>query len=224
MTVEPVDLKLVVYEQLARVSKALASGKRLHLLELLAQAERSVEVLARESGLGVTSVSSHLQILRAAGLVRTRRERTTIFYRLAGAEVADLFVGMKDFGLENLPDLRDALSDYLSTAGHDEAGETTVARRDVTTGDVVMLDVRPRPEFDAGHYPGAVSIPLVELPARIGELSTDRLVVVYCRGEFCRLAREAARMLRAAGVDAAAMDEGVLEWLASGEVALDATA
>lgn len=215
--------KLEVYDQLSRVASAMANGKRLHLLELLAQSERSVELLARDAGLGLTSVSSHLQILRGAGLVRTRRDGTAIYYRLAGPEVADLFVTMKSVGLKRVPALRAAMTEYLA-GDASETDSPTVGLSQVTDTDVVMLDVRPRHEYDAGHYPGAASIPLSELAARIGEVPSGRQVVVYCRGELCKLAGDAARMLRAAGIDAAAMDEGILEWRASSEVVLDAPA
>lgn len=218
------DLKLAVYDQLARVAHAMANGKRLHLLELLAQSERSVELLARDAGLGMTSVSSHLQILRTAGLVRTRRAGTAVFYRLSGPDVAELFVTMKEVGLAQSPALRAVVGRYLS--GDQDTGTVVpvIGRSAVAGTDVVMLDVRPSHEYDAGHYPGALSIPLDELAGRIAEVPLGNPVVVYCRGEFCKLAGDAARMLRAVGIDAAAMDEGVLEWRASSDVVLDATA
>lgn len=214
-----------VYDQLAGVGKALASGRRLELLELIAQGEQSVEVLARESGMGVTTVSSHLQILRTAGLVRTRRQQTRIFYRLADREVATLMVLMKRVGQDLIPQLRAAVAEHTS-GGATTGEEVPIADlAQMVEPGVFMLDVRPAHEFHAGHYPGAVSIPLDELEERISEIPNERRVIVYCRGEFCLKARDAARMLRRArGIDAWAMDEGVLEWRADGQACLDASA
>lgn len=200
------------YDQLARIAKAMANGHRLALLELMAQGEQAVQTLARAAGLEVTSASSHLQILKAAGLVRTRREGTTIFHRLAGLDVARLFVSMKEVGAAHLPE--------LDRRAGIEFSDDLAAR--MSSGAVVVLDVRPSGEYAAGHLPGAVSIPLDELPARVDELPSDAHVVVYCRGELCAMARDAAAALRERGRRASAMDEGVLEWRASG-VSLDRT-
>ncbi|MGF7121032.1 ArsR/SmtB family transcription factor [Rhodococcus sp. BE178] len=195
-----------MYDQLARTAKAMANGKRLALLELMAQGEQSVETLARGASLKVTSASSHLQILKSAGLVRTRREGTTIFYRLAGLDVARLYVSMKDVGAAHLPGL-------AHSEGTEFSDELATQMR---SGSVVVLDVRPHAEFTAGHLPGAVSIPLDELGARADELPVRTHVVVYCRGELCGMARAAADLLRQRGLSAAALDEGILEWRASG--------
>ena len=214
-------MKSEAYGQVARVGRALGNGSRLELLELIAQADQSVEVLARMSGIALTTVSSHLQVLKAAGLVRTRRQGTTIFYRLADDTVAGLLVTLKSVAADALPDLRVIAADVeLSGSG------TPVPMVHVLSGsdDPYILDVRPSHEFSAGHYPGAASIPLEDLPARASEVPTGRRVVVYCRSEFCALARDAARLLRGRGVDAYAMDEGVLEWRARGNVQLRATA
>jgi rhodanese-related sulfurtransferase len=179
--------------------------------------------MARLSGMGVTSVSSHLQVLKNAGLVRTRRDGARIYYRLAGPEVARLFVAMKSVAAQFLPG--PSMSEAKMAAGSTGCNNTVPLIHTIEeTREAHMLDVRPAHEYAAGHYPGAVSIPLDELPARIGEVARDRRVVVYCRGEFCLLARDAARLMRAQGIDAYAMDEGVLEWRASGDVDLTATA
>lgn len=208
-----------VFDGLARLVKALANGRRLELVELIGQGEHSVEELARMSGMALTTTSAHLQTLKQAGLVRTRRERTTIHYRLAGDDVAELYVAAKRVGLLRSPELRHVVQDYLA----DAPGLTDIPTVDpaAVTSAMTVVDVRPATEFDAGHFPGAVSIPLAELAHRAHELPTDRTVVVYCRGEFCRLAREAASLLRGRGWDAAAMDEGVIEWRASKVVDLD---
>ncbi|MDC7120575.1 metalloregulator ArsR/SmtB family transcription factor [Cellulomonas fimi] len=209
-----------VFDALAVVVKAIANGHRLELVELMAQGEHSVEELARMSGMAVTTTSAHLQNLKQAGLVRTRRERTTIYYQLAGDDVAELYVAAKRVALRRSPALRDTLDDYL---GAPSAAGGTIDPGAVTES-MTVVDVRPRSEFDTGHFPGAISIPLADLPARVHELPADRSVVVYCRGEFCRLAREAAHLMREHGLDAVAMDEGVVEWRASKAVALDGVA
>jgi rhodanese-related sulfurtransferase/DNA-binding transcriptional ArsR family regulator len=208
-----------VFDGLAGLVKALANGRRLELVELIGQGEHAVEELARMSGMAVTTTSAHLQTLKAAGLVRTRRERTTIYYRLAGDDVAELYVVAKRVGLLRSPELRHVVRDYLA----DAPGLADVPTLDpaAVTSAMTVVDVRPASEFDDGHFPGAVSIPLAELADRAHELPTDRPVVVYCRGELCRLAREAAGLLRERGWDAAAMDEGVIEWRASKAVDLD---
>ncbi len=211
--------KPAVFDALAEVVKAIANGRRLEVVELLAQGEHSVEVLARMSGMGVTTVSAHLQTLRRAGLVQARRERSTVFYRLAGDDVAELFLAAKKVGLLRSAELREVLSSYLAEA--DGGGPGLVIAPAAVTEGMTVLDVRPREEFDAGHFPGAVSVPLAELADRYTEISSSAEVVVYCRGEFCRLAREAAQWLRDRGVDAKATDEGVIEWRATKGVSLD---
>lgn len=146
----------------------------------------------------------------------TRRQRTTVFYRLAGDDVAELFLAAKRIGLTRSPALRESVTTYLGAAGDVPAIDPTA----VTT-DMMVLDVRPRDEFTTGHFPGALSVPLDELEDRFDEVPRDRQVVVYCRGEFCRMARQAAAWLREWGVDARAMDEGVMEWRVTKEVGLD---
>lgn len=210
--------KLSVYESLADVIRALGNARRLELVELLAQGEHSVEALARMSGIGVTTVSAALQTLKQAGLVNTRRERTTVFYRLAGTDVAELYLAAKRVGLLRYPQLRESLADYLEAAPAG-AGVPLIDPAAVTA-EMTVIDVRPRQEYEAGHFPGALSIPLHELRDRHAEVPRTG-VVVYCRGEFCRMAREAAVFLRERGVDAAAMEEGVIEWRGSGEYDLD---
>lgn len=205
-----------VFDALAGVVKAVANGRRLELVELLAQGEHSVEALARMAGMGMTTASAHLQTLKAAGLVSTRRQRTTVFYRLAGDDVAELFLAAKRVGLTRSPALRESVATYLG----DASNAPTIDPAAVTEN-MAVLDVRPREEFTAGHFPGALSVPLDELEERFDEVPSDRQVVVYCRGEFCRMARQAAARLRERGVDARAMDEGVMEWRVSKEVGLD---
>ncbi len=206
--------KSELFEQLARVGKALGSGKRLELLDLLAQGPRSVADLAAAAGLGLTTASAHLQTLKQAGLVATSREGTTIRYRLADTDVAALYAQLRSVAAARLPDVDAARTRYLGT----EAGEDTeqVDREELLrrarAGEVVVLDVRPAPEFAAGHIPGAVSIPIDELPERLSELPAELEVVAYCRGAYCVFAHEAVRLLTAHGRRAARLAEGMLEW------------
>lgn len=209
--------KSSVFESLAAVVKALANGHRLELVELMAQGEHSVESLSRMSGMAVSTTSAHLQSLKHVGLVRTRRERTTIYYRLAGDDVAELFVAAKRVGLNRSAALRDSLTAYMQVPC--AVGPTIDPA--AVTAQMTVVDVRPREEFEAGHFPGALSIPIAELRDRFAEIPTTAPVVVYCRGEFCRMAREAASWLSKRGLDAAAMDEGVVEWRVSKDVSLD---
>jgi len=214
--------KADVFDVLATLVKALGNGRRLELVELLAQGEHSVEDLARMSGMALTTTSAHLQTLKTAGLVRTRRERTTIHYRLAGDDVAELFVAAERVGLARSPQLRDTLHLYLTDADGTSSAPTIDPA--AVTPAMTVVDVRPAQEFADGHFPGALSIPLVDLTERTGQIPTDRPVVLYCRGELCRLARQAAHQLREQGFDAIAMDEGILEWRATGKVDLDGAA
>jgi rhodanese-related sulfurtransferase/DNA-binding transcriptional ArsR family regulator len=207
--------KAVLFEQLARVGKAMASGKRLELLDLLAQAERSVDALAAAAGLNLTSASAHLQTLKRAGLVVTRRDGTRIFYRLAGPDVADLIVRAREVAAAHLPDVAAARDDYLGPSGVESIGRDELLRR-VTAGQVTVLDVRPSGEYAAGHLPGAVNIPVDELAHRLDELPADVEVVAYCRGPYCLFAHDAVRLLARHGHRATRLREGVIEWRLAG--------
>lgn len=206
--------KAELFEQLARVGKALGSGKRLELLDLLAQGQRSVADLAMAAGIALTTTSAHLQILKQAGLVATTRDGTTIRYRLADLDVAALYAQLRTVAAAHLPDVDAARARYLGvTDGPDteQIGRAELLRR-AQAGQVVVLDVRPTPEYIAGHIPGAVSIPLDELPDRLAELPADAEVVAYCRSAYCVLAHDAVRLLTAYGRRAVRLAEGMLEW------------
>jgi len=209
--------KAALFEHMARVGKALASGKRLELLDLLAQSERPVDAVAAAAGLNVTTASAHLQVLRQAGLVATRREGTRIFYRLAGDDVADLLVRARDVAMAHLPDVAAARDRYLGAdSGFQEVGREELLRR-VASGHVTLVDVRPSGEYAAGHLPGAVNIPVDELEDRLGELPADLEVVAYCRGPMCVFAHEAVRLLTRHGRRATRLREGVVEWRLAGQ-------
>jgi DNA-binding transcriptional ArsR family regulator/rhodanese-related sulfurtransferase len=203
-------LKADLFEQLARVGKALGSGTRLELLDLLAQGPRGVGELAGAAGIGLTTASMHLKTLRQAGLVTTSRDGTTIRYRLANPDVARLYADLRDVACALLPDVDAARTRYLGP-DTEEIGRDELLRR-VRAGRVVVLDVRPATEFAAGHIPGAVSIPIDELPRRLSELPADVEIVAYCRGAYCVLAHDAVRILDAEGRRALRLTEGMLEW------------
>jgi rhodanese-related sulfurtransferase/DNA-binding transcriptional ArsR family regulator len=210
------ERKTALLAQFARVGKAMASPVRLELLDLLAQAERSVEVLAAAAGLPVGNTSAQLRALHAAGLVTSRREGTRVFYRLAGDDVAALYRALREVARARLPDAEAARAAYL---GSDLPAEP-VSRRELLrrarTGEVLVIDVRPAEEYAAGHIPSAVSIPLGDLPARLGALPSGTEIVAYCRGAYCVLARDAVRLLHSHGLAARHLDHGMLEWRLDG--------
>jgi rhodanese-related sulfurtransferase/DNA-binding transcriptional ArsR family regulator len=208
--------KAELFEQLARVGKALANGKRLELLDLLAQAERPVEALASAAGLNLTTASAHLQTLKQAGLVATRRDGTRIFYRLAGPEVADLYARTRDVAAAQLPDVAAARDAYLGAGDVGEPVSREELLRRAARGEVAVVDVRPAVEHAAGHIPGAVNIPLDQLTERLRELPDDMEVVAYCRGRFCVLAHDAVRVLARHGRAARRLEGGLLEWRLAG--------
>jgi len=209
--------KAVLFDEFARVGKALASGRRIELLDVLANGERTVEVLAREGGLSVANASQHLQILRRAGLVATRREGTSVWYRLAAPEVFEAWRALRTLAAARLAEVERLAAAYLG--GRDALEPVTreeLARRLENGEQLVVLDVRPAEEHAAGHVPGAVSIPLSELRRRLRELPGDREIVAYCRGPFCALAHEAVAVLTDAGLTARRLEDGLPEWAASG--------
>ncbi|WP_245992779.1 ArsR/SmtB family transcription factor [Prauserella muralis] len=208
------DTKRELFEQFARVGKALGSGKRLELLDLLAQGERSVEALARATGLGLTTASAHLQALRQANLVATRRDGTRIHYRLAGADVAALYALVRAVANAHLPDVEAARAAYLGP-DTEQVSRAELLRR-AESGEVVVLDVRPREEYAAGHIPGAVSVPVDELASRLADLPADQEVVAYCRGAYCVFAHDAVRLLTRHGRRARRLSDGMLEWRLAG--------
>ncbi|GHF28522.1 transcriptional regulator [Amycolatopsis deserti] len=207
--------KTELYDALAETAKALASGRRAELVDVLVQGERPVDELAAEIGQSVANTSQHLRRLLRSGLVRTRREGTRVFYSLAGAAVARLWLAMRAAAEEHVEGLTRLAEDYVG----DRSGLDTITRdeldRRLRDGDVVVLDVRPAPEYAAGHIPGAVSIPITELRARLTEVPDGAQVVAYCRGPYCVYADDAVRLLTAAGHRAARLEDGYPEWAAA---------
>jgi rhodanese-related sulfurtransferase/predicted transcriptional regulator len=205
-----------LFEQFARIGGALANGHRIELLDVLAQAERSVEELAAETALTVANASQHLQVLRRAGLVETRREGTRVCYRLAGPEVFALWQALRATGEARLAEIDRVIDTYLADrAAMEEVGPEELRRR-LEAGEVTLIDVRPLVESGSGRIAGALPIPIDQLPDRLGELPTSRPVVAYCRGPYCVYADEAVQLLTSRGFAAARLTSGYPDWQAAG--------
>ena len=209
--------KDALFEAIAVMGKAFASPRRLELVDLLAQAPRTVDELARTSGQSTANTSQHLQALHAAGIVTRAREGTSVRYALAGDEVLSLWLAVREVSVARLAEVERAAREYLG-GDVDAIGRDELVAR-MRSGDVVLVDVRPSEEFEAGHIEGARSIPLEELQGRLAELPPDREVVAYCRGPLCAFAPEAVRRLRAAGRNARRLEEGWPEWRLTGRPA-----
>ncbi len=205
-----------IYEQFARVAKALASPRRIELVELLAQGPRTVEALGRLSDMSLANTSAHLQVLRAAGLVEATKEGLYVTYRLADPKVAELLLSIRKLAEARLAEVAKITRDFLAENALLEPVDEPALRRKVRRGEVTVLDVRPPEEYEAAHIPGALSVPLPELARRLSELPRRREVVAYCRGPYCVLAVEAVKLLRRKGFAAARLEDGVLDWAALG--------
>jgi rhodanese-related sulfurtransferase/DNA-binding transcriptional ArsR family regulator len=204
--------KTLLYEQFARVGKALANPHRLELLDVLAQGERTVEALAAETGMPLANASQHLQILRAARLVETRRAGVAIYYRLASDTVGLLWLSLRRVGEEHLAEIDRVVETFLQDRQLLQPVEADELLHLLSEDQVILLDVRPREEYAAAHLPQARSMPLAELAARLDELPKGREIVAYCRGPYCVFADEALALLHAHGYRARRLREGVLEW------------
>jgi rhodanese-related sulfurtransferase len=207
--------KDALYREFAVVGKALGNPGRLELLDLLAQGPRSVEELAGAADLAMSTCSAHLQTLREAGLVQTRRDGKRIFYSLSDDDVAGLWHDLRGVARRHRPHTGPAVRAYLGPEDTDAVDTAELLRR-VRAGDTLVLDVRPDPEYAAGHLPGAVHIPLEELASRLAELPADREIVAYCRGHYCVLAHDAVRVLASQGISARRALDGMLEWRLAG--------
>lgn len=205
-----------VYEQFARIGKAMSSPKRLELLDLICQAEKTVETLSRESGLSVANTSQHLQTLRTARLIKAEKEGLYVKYRLADGAVSAFFRSMRILAENRLAEVDRIKRRYLEG----KEGMTPVNREEllnrVLEGGVTVLDVRPADEYRAGHIAGALSVPLDRLKALLAQLPADQEIIAYCRGPYCVLSVEAVEVLREKGFEAFRLEEGVLDWQAMG--------
>ena len=205
-----------LFDAFASVAKAFGSGRRVEIIDILAQGERAVDDISREIVQSVANTSQHLQQLLRSGLVRTRRGGTRVYYSLSGPEVAQLWAAIRQVASEHVAELDELAAAYIG----DRSTLSTLTRTELsdrmTTGDVVVLDVRPEAEFRSGHIAGAVSIPVKELAGRLRDLPNGRTVVAYCRGPYCVFADEAVRMLLRRGIPAVRVEDGYPEWAAAG--------
>jgi len=210
------EVKNHLYEQVARIGKAVASPKRLELIELLCQCEKTVEMLAAQAEISVKLASAHLKELRQARLVDTSRDGKYVVYRLASPSVADLWVNLRTQAQERLVELQLALNGIVEHQDALQGMDQATLLKKATSGEVLILDVRPQEEYDAAHLPHARSMPVSELKKRLAELPKDVPIVAYCRGPFCLMARDAVALLRKKGHRALHLSDGVAEWRARG--------
>ena len=208
--------KDAIFEQFARIGKAVSSPKRLELLDILCQGERTVETLAKETGLTVANTSQHLQILRAARLIGAQKMGLYVTYRIADHMVCEFFLSMRVLAEKRLAEVEQIKRQFLEGRKGMEPVDRNALLKGVREGTVTVLDVRPPEEFQAGHIPGAISIPLKELKRRLANLPSDQEVVAYCRGPYCVLAIQAVELLIKKGFKAVRLEEGILDWRAMG--------
>jgi rhodanese-related sulfurtransferase/DNA-binding transcriptional ArsR family regulator len=210
------DAKAELFDAFASVAQALASGRRAEIVDLLAQGERSVEDVARETGQSVAATSHHLRLLATSGLARSRREGRRIYYGLASERVAELWAAVRDVASSHVAEVAVLADAYLGGQSEVEHVTSSELVDRLARGSVVVLDVRPEPEFRAGHVAGAQSAPLAELDEIAGTLPRRSEIVAYCRGPYCVYAHDAVRLLRARGLEARRLDVGFPEWQRAG--------
>ncbi len=210
------QFKDAIYDQFARIGKALANRRRLELLDLLAQTERSVEELADEAGTSVANASQHLQILRRARLVETRQEGTYVFYRLGDEGVLLLWQALRGVGEARLAEVERITKDYLAHRDRLEAVQMDELQRRMNKDGIIVLDVRPTEEYESGHIAGARSVPHDEIEARLDEIPAGSEVVAYCRGPYCVFSDEVVDRLRQHGRQALRLAGGFPDWEAAG--------
>jgi rhodanese-related sulfurtransferase len=212
----PASLKTAIYEQIARIGQATASPSRLELLDLLSQGPRTVEALARQTGQSVATTSHHLQVLRRARLVDGEKAGLYVTYRLADPQVGDFFLDLRQLAESRLAEVQQVTRQYLEQRGALEPVDNEELVRRVRAGEVTVIDVRPREEYVAGHIPGAISVPLADLPKRLRDLRKRHDIVAYCRGPYCVMSLDAVDLLRRKGFRAQRLECGVAEWRAQG--------
>jgi rhodanese-related sulfurtransferase len=205
-----------LFDALASVAQALGSGRRAEIVDLLAQGERSVEEVASEIGQSVANTSHHLRLLARSGLLRSQRDGNRVLYRLASERVGDLWAAVRDVAARHVAEVNVLATDYLGDRGEIELVSAPELAARLEQGNVVVLDVRPEPEYRLGHIAGAVSAPLTALASMVVKLPRRREVVAYCRGPYCVYADDAVRLLRARGLKAKRLDVGFPEWRRAG--------
>ncbi|MEM7469169.1 MAG: metalloregulator ArsR/SmtB family transcription factor, partial [Pseudomonadota bacterium] len=205
-----------IFEQISRIGKAISHPKRLEIMELLSQSERTVDSLTKETGLSQANTSQHLKALRACELISSRRDGTSIWYRLSDDSVADFFRALRVLAVGHLSELEKVVGEYFS--GHREmaAVDKKTLTKKARAGEVSVIDVRPLHEYESGHIPGAISIPIDELEKRLAEIPKRQQVVAYCRGPYCVWSVEAVKKLEECGYRAVHLRDGVLDWRAQG--------
>ena len=210
------SLKTAIYEQIARIGQATASPSRLELLDLLSQGPRTVEALAQQTGQSVATTLHHLQVLRRARLVDGEKAGLYVTYRLADPQVGDFFLELRQLAESRLAEVQQVTRQYLQQRGALEPVDNEELVRRVRAGEVTVIDVRPREEYVAGHIPGAISVPLADLPKRLRDLRKRHDIVAYCRGPYCVMSLDAVDLLRRKGFRAQRLEHGVVEWRAQG--------
>jgi len=210
------EFKDRLFEQFARVGKALASPKRLEIVDLLAQDERTVEEIAKETEMSVASTSQHLQVLKGARMVEVRREGLYMHYRLADEDVFRTWQAVRDLAESRLAEVDGVVEAYLENRDALEAVDATELMERLSDEGVIVLDVRPEEEYRAGHIPGAISVPIDALEAALQTLPKDREIVAYCRGPYCVFSDEAVALLRSRGYRARRLRQGLPDWRAAG--------
>jgi rhodanese-related sulfurtransferase/DNA-binding CsgD family transcriptional regulator len=210
------DFKDAIYEQFARIGKATASPRRLEILDLLCQGEKTVEELAEHARIDIKNASAHIKVLRAARLLDSRRDGKHVYYRLADPAVGSFWLSLRSLAEHRLSEIREAVQVYFAQPESMHAVDRRTLLARARRGDVVVLDVRPADEYATGHLPHARSLPLPELKRRLATLPRGKQIVAYCRGPYCVLSLEAVEFLRRRGFRAIRLDDGVLEWRAAG--------
>ena len=210
------EAKAVLFDAMSSVAQALGNGRRAEIVDVLAQGERSVDDLAAEISQSVANTSQHLHVLARAGLVRSRREGTRVFYRLASERVGDLWAAVRTVAVRHVAEVNQLADEYLGEQDGVEHVSAEELQKRLARGDVVVLDVRPEPEYKAGHIPGAQSVPLEALASLAPKLPRRRQIVAYCRGPYCVYADDAVRLLQARGLKARRLDVGLPEWRRAG--------
>lgn len=210
------EFKDFVFQEIAAIAQAFSSPKRLEIIDVLAQGERSVETLANEVSMTIANTSRHLQILKNAGMVRSRKQGVSVIYLLAGQEVFLVWKALQSLAEKRRAEIKEVAGSFFAERGGIEPISLQELQRRVKNNQVILLDVRPVEEYANVHLPGAVSMPLAELKRGIGKLPKNREIVAYCRGPYCVLAAEAVAILKKAGYRAVRLEEGVNEWKQAG--------
>ncbi|NEN85076.1 ArsR/SmtB family transcription factor [Paenibacillus elgii] len=201
-----------LYQEFARIGKCLSSPKRLELLDLLSQGPKSVDQLVKITGMSVANVSQHLQTLHESRLVRSHRQGNFVIYEIAGLSVADFMVSLHRLSEKQLVEVQKLKTEMLQNHVNMEPIGLEELLKRMERGDVVLLDVRPQDEYETGHIPGAISIPMEDLEKHLASLPTDKEIVAYCRGPYCLMSAQAVEILKNKGIQASRLEEGVIEW------------